>query len=72
LVVDLPDKYPGQPLEFAAKSFAGTMRVIIAHRHDKWPLEIAVDAGRTWSYHSSDQLTFSTLGFQLTFGRTVR
>lgn len=70
LSVQLPDKYPGQDLVFLAKILAGSARVVLARSHGRWPLEVAVDAGHTWSYRSTARLSRDLLSVQLTAGRT--
>ena len=69
LLVRLPEKYPGQDLVFSARAIAGTARVTLARRHVRWPLELSVDAGRTWSYRSTARVSYDQLGLRLEVGR---
>ena len=52
LVVELPDKYPGQDLAFVARAFAAhaQLRVVRA------PFEVMVDGGRIWSFGNDDTI----------------
>jgi hypothetical protein len=69
LLVRLPEKYPGQDLVFAASAIAGTVRVTLARRHARWPVELSLDAGRTWSYRSAARLSYDQLGVRVALGR---
>ena len=69
LLVRLPEKYPGQDLVFAARAIAGTARVTLARGHVRWPLELSLEAGRTWSYRSTARLSYDQLGARVAFGR---
>ena len=68
LLVQLPDKYPGQDLVFLAKVATATGHVTLARRSDTWGVAFVIDAGRTWSYQSSAALKRPTasLGVVLT------
>jgi len=61
LLVQLPNKYPGQDLVFLAK-VASARATVAMTRPGRWPIRVAVDAGRTWSYHSEDALARTSLG----------
>jgi hypothetical protein len=68
LVVRLPEKYPGQDLVFAARVGAVGGRVSIARRA-RWPVELSVDVGRTWSYRATARLKRDLLGARVMIGR---
>ena len=57
LVVELPDKYPGQDLVFLAELGTSTMHVSLARRFGDFGLAFTLDAGRTWSYRSTARLS---------------
>jgi hypothetical protein len=67
LLVQLPDKYPGQDLVFLAKA-ASARGTVAMTRPGRWPIRVAVDAGRTWSYHSEDALARTSLGVSCAIG----
>jgi len=69
LLVQLPDKYPGQDLVFVAKGLAGAARLALMRRHPRWPIEVSADAGHIWSYHSTDRLSRDLLGVRASVGR---
>jgi hypothetical protein len=69
LLVQLPDKYPGEDLVFLAKVAATTGRVALARRTRRWTVEVSVDAGKTWSYRSEATLARQTLGARFHAGR---
>jgi len=69
LSVQLPEKYPGQDLVFLAKIFAATARIALVRGGQRWPIEIALQAERTMSYRSSDQLSRSSQGLAISAGR---
>jgi hypothetical protein len=69
LSVRLPAKYPGQDLVFLGKLMAGTAHVALIRRHDRWPIEMAIDAGQTWSYRASERLARQTLGARVAIAR---
>jgi hypothetical protein len=62
LLVQLPDKYPGQDLVYLAKVAATIGRVALARRTGRWTVELSADAGKTWSYRSEASLARQTLG----------
>jgi len=68
LLVQLPDKYPGEDLVFLAKVAAASARATLARRVDRWLIEISVDAGHTWSYRSDAALNRDRLGAGLKLG----
>jgi hypothetical protein len=69
LSVQLPEKYPGQDLVFVAKVFAVSARVGLVRRGERFPIEVALQAERTFSYRSTDQLTRSAQSIALSAGR---
>jgi hypothetical protein len=69
LLVQLPDKYPGQDLVFLATVAAVSGRGTLARRVDRWTIEISVDAGHTWSFKSDAALTRDLLGAGVRVGR---
>jgi hypothetical protein len=68
LAVSLPEKYAGD-VTFLAKAGVARAGLTLARTGVRWPVEISVDAGRTWSYDSSQSLTFTEIGARLTIGR---
>ena len=62
LVVQLPDKYPGRDLVFLAKIGASTTHATLARRFGAFGLAFTLDAGGTWSYRSTAQLSRRFLG----------
>jgi hypothetical protein len=68
LLVQLPDKYPGEDLVFLAKIGTSTTHITVGRRTDRWGLALVLDAGRTWSYRSSARLSrhFAGLGVVVT------
>jgi len=69
LLIRLPEKYPGQDLVFAARAITGTARVTIARARVRWPIELSLDAGRTWSYRSTARLSYDQLGAHVALGK---
>src|SRR5205823_8507257 len=67
LLVQLPDKYPGQDLVFLAKVLAARGSLVLS-RDGKWPIYPSVDGGRTWSYHAEDALERTSLALRLALG----
>ena len=68
LLVQLPDKYPERDLVFIAKVLGGTARVS-AVSNGRWPLEVSVEGGRTWSYRSADGLSRDSISVRISVGR---
>jgi len=71
LAIQLPEKYPGQTLVYGAKAFGASTRVTLA-RGGRWPVEVSVDAGRLWSYGSSNVVSRDQLGVSVSAGRAWR
>jgi hypothetical protein len=69
LVVRLEDKYPGQDLVFLATVAAASARATLSRRLDGWTIDVSADAGRTWSYRSTAQLSRDLLGARVSAGR---
>jgi hypothetical protein len=67
--VQLPEKYPGQDLVFFAKVLAVSARVALVRAGERFPIEIALQAERTFSYRSTDQLTRSAQSIAFSAGR---
>jgi hypothetical protein len=57
LLVQLPDKYPGQDLVFLAAAGTITSHAAVARRFDRWALVFSLESGRTWSYRSTARLS---------------
>jgi hypothetical protein len=68
LLVQLPDKYPGQDLVFLATIASATARVTAVRTAGRWPIELSLDAGRTWPYRSAAALSRTTLGLLFRVG----
>jgi len=69
LLVQLPDKYPGQDLIFLAKIGTSTSHFTLARRSDRWGVAFVIDAGRTWSYRKTARLERRTAGFGIVITR---
>lgn len=69
LRVQLEDKYPGQDLVFLAKVAAASARATLTRRIEGWTIDVSADAGRTWSYRSTAQLSRDLLGARVSAGR---
>jgi hypothetical protein len=69
LLVQLPDKYPGQDLVFIAKVLAGGARLALTRR-GRWPIELSVESGHTWRYRSSDWMSRDSIGARFMVGRS--
>ena len=67
LLVQLPDKYPGQDLVFLAKVLSARGSLVLS-RDGKWPIHLGVDGGRTSSYHAEDALTRTSLALRFALG----
>jgi hypothetical protein len=67
LLVQLPDKYPGQDLVFLAKVLSARGSLVLS-RAGKWPIHLSVDGGRTWSYHAEDALARTSLALRFALG----
>jgi hypothetical protein len=63
LLVQLPDKYPGQDLTFAAKALAASARLRIALR----PFFVTVDGGEMWGYGDDDSVAERRLTISIGF-----
>jgi hypothetical protein len=70
LVVQLPDKYPGQDLVFVATVAAANGRVMLQKRAANWIVELSAGAGTTWSYRSTASLSRNMAAARLSLGRT--
>jgi hypothetical protein len=70
LSVQLPEKYPGQDLVFLAKVYAASARVDLVRAGKRWPIEMAVQIERTWSYRSTDRLSRSAQSVALSARRS--
>ena len=68
LLVQLPDKYPDRDLVFLSKGLAASGRLALARTGTHWPIELSVEAGRTWSYRSSNSAGRRRLGVSLVVG----
>src|SRR5262249_13981979 len=55
LTTILPEKYPGQEIDFQARIATLAARAQIDGQIAHWPLMLVVAWGRTWSYHESAQ-----------------
>jgi len=68
LAVRLPEKYAGDVV-FSARVVGASARVTFARQHVRWPVELAIDGGRTWSYKADAALTYTQFGVRLAAGR---
>jgi len=69
LLVQLPDKYPGQDLVFLAKVGTSTSHFTLARRTESWGLALVLDSARTWSYRSTAALKRRVAGFGIVLTR---
>ncbi len=69
LVVQLPEKYPGQDLAFVATGLGARGRATLRREAGRWPIELAADAGTSWSYRSTDRLRLTTAGIHASIAR---
>jgi hypothetical protein len=69
LLIQLPEKYPGQDLVFQSRGGAGTVSLALAHPRGPVPLVLSVEAGRTWSYQNTASLARDTLAARVSIGR---
>ena len=72
LLVQLPDKYPGQDLIFVATVAAASGRIALARHLDRWIVGLSADAGTTRSYRSTASLSRNTLGARISVGHALR
>jgi hypothetical protein len=70
LSVQLPEKYPGQDLVFFAKVFAASGRLALVRAGRRWPIDLAVQIERSWSYRSTAQLSRPAESLALSAGWT--
>ncbi len=68
LAVRLPQKYPDAAV-FSARVAGASARVTLARHHARWPVELTLDGGRTWSYQSDARLADTHFGVRLAAGR---
>jgi hypothetical protein len=64
LLIQLPEKYPGQDLVYFAKGAAG----LVAYSVTWWRLTMTVHALHTWSYASTASLNRSIIGVRAAIG----
>lgn len=58
LIVELPDKYPGESFVFVANSFSGAARLTFMRSEaDRRRIEISIAADRAWHYASANSFT---------------
>jgi hypothetical protein len=69
LLVQLPDKYPGQDLVFLSKLGTATGRIRVEPRRDGWGFAFVADGGWTWFYRSSNALDRRNAGFGIVLTR---
>jgi hypothetical protein len=69
LLVQLPDKYPGQDLVFLAKVATSTSHFTLARRTDTWGLAFVLDSGWTWSYRTTAALKRRVAAFGIVLTR---
>src|SRR5262245_12246303 len=69
LTTILPLKYPGQSILFQAYVGAVSARLEVGCKLGRWPLTIAVEEARTWSYRSAARLTRDTRQLAITLTR---
>ena len=69
LLVQLPDKYPGQDLVFLATVGAAGSYATLTRRFDNWALAFSLDGGGTWSYRSTAALSRGVLALRVAVTR---
>lgn len=67
LLIQLPDKYPGRDLVYVAAAVSASGRATIA-RTGRVPIEIAVGAGRVWSYRTTAAVRRSSVSVTASLG----
>jgi hypothetical protein len=65
LLVQLPDKYPGQDLVFLAKIGTASARATLSRRYERWALAFSLDGHGTWSYRSTARLSQRAVGVRM-------
>lgn len=68
LAVRLPQKYSGDVV-FSARVVGASARATLARHGVRWPVELTLGAGRTWSYQSAARLAYTQFGIRFTAGR---
>ena len=68
LAVRLPEKY-ADAVVFSARVAGASARVTLARHHVRWPVELTLDGGRTWSYKSDARLADDRFGVRVAVGR---
>jgi hypothetical protein len=69
LLVQLPDKYPGQDLVFLATVGTASSYATLTRRFDNWALTFSLEGGATWSYRSTAALSRRVLGLRVAVTR---
>jgi hypothetical protein len=69
LMVRLPEKYPGQDLHFRTTALTVLATATLERTATRWPVAVAVDAGRAWSYHGGGRIARDGLGVRVSLGR---
>ena len=69
LAVRLPEKY-ADAVVFSARVAGASARVTLAWHHVRWPVELTIDGGRTWSYQPDARLAYDQFGVSLMVGRS--
>jgi hypothetical protein len=69
LLVQLPDKYPGQDLVFLSKLGTGAGKFRVGPRRDGWSIAFEAEGGWTWSYGSANTLDRRVAGLGIVLAR---
>jgi hypothetical protein len=66
--LETPQKY-ADDVVFSARVAGASARVTLARHHVRWPVELTLDGGRTWSYKSDARLADDRFGVRVAVGR---
>jgi hypothetical protein len=69
LLIQLPDKYPGRDLNYAAVASIASARVELERRISRWVLGVALDAGGGWKYRQTASYSSRGAGLAVFLGR---
>ena len=68
LAIVLPDKYPGATLVFVADALTATGRVTFARAANRRPIELTIEALRSWGYTSEKSLARDRVSARFVIG----
>jgi hypothetical protein len=68
LAIELPDKYPGATLVFVADALTATGRLVFSRAANRRPIELTIEALRSWGYTSEKSLARDRLSARFVVG----